>query len=178
MKVNQLALLGILGVTLATAGCTTAKARYTTSPDNTKILQAYQGKAISMTSMQAPAAPDIDCRVTNGPIKTADGSSLPDFVKNAFNDELKHAGIYGTHNGTLTGRINKISLSTSSSHWVLSLTVISTNGKSLTVEDRYEFTGGPDVWTSCTNATHALTPAVQSVIKKTVSDPGFKDLMN
>jgi len=62
--------------------------------------------------------------------------------------------------------------------WDLSLTLKSNNGQSLAVENKYEFKSGFDAITACNQTAQALGPAVQDLIKKAISDPRFKTLMN
>ncbi|WP_157956549.1 hypothetical protein [Dyella sp. C11] len=178
MKKSRLALLGMM---LVVSGCSTmTPARYSVSVDNDMILKTYQGKTLNVASLDAPATYDANCRLM-GPIKASDGATIPQFVQKAFNDEFKLAGVYGD-NAVVTGRMEKIAFSSSagltSGWWDLSLTLNSNNGNSLSVENKYEFKSGFDAITACNQTAQALGPAVQDLIKKAVSDPRFKTLMN
>ena len=53
----------------------------------------------------------------------------------------------------------------------------SSNGKSMDVASRYEFTSGFDAITACNQTAQSLGPAVQDLIKKTVTDPQFAVLL-
>lgn len=167
---------------LVVSGCSTmTPARYSVSVDNDMILKNYQGKTLSLTSLDAPQSYDANCRLM-GPIQASDGATIPQFVQKAFNDEFKLAGIYGNGNAVLTGRMDKIAFSSSagltSGWWDLSLTLHSNNGKSLSVENKYAFKSGFDAITACNQTAQALGPAVQDLIKKAVSDPHFRELMD
>jgi len=179
VKMNRLVLLGMI---LVVSGCSTmTPARYSVSVDNDMILKKYQGKTLQVASLDAPASYDANCRLM-GPIKASDGATIPQFVQKAFNDEFKLAGVYGESNAVLTGRMEKIAFSSSSGltngWWDLSLTLNSNNGRSLSVENKYDFKSGFDAITACNQTAQALGPAVQDLIKKAVSDPRFKELMN
>lgn len=179
MKKIRLALVGVM---LVVSGCSTmTPARYAVSVDNDMILKGYQGKMLNLASMSAPASYDANCRLM-GPIQASDGATIPEFVRKAFNDEFKLAGVYGDGNAVLTGRMDKIAFSSSAGltngWWDLSLTLDSNNGRSLSVENKYQFKSGFDAITACNQTAQALGPAVQDLIKKAISDPRFKTLMN
>ncbi len=111
-------------------------------------------------SMSAPQTFDANCRLM-GPIQAADGMTIPEFVKKAFNDEFKFADIYDKNDGVkLTGTMDQISFSSSSGltfgWWALGLTLRSENGKSLTVSNRYYFKSGFDAITACNQTAQAL----------------------
>jgi hypothetical protein len=174
--------LALLGVVLVVSGCSTmTPARYSVSVDNDMILKGYQGKTLSLASLEAPANYDANCRLM-GPVQASDGATIPEFVRKAFNDEFKLAGIYGDGNAVLTGRMDTIAFSSSAGltngWWDLSLTLHSNNGQSLDVENKYAFKSGFDAITACNQTAQALGPAVQDLIKKAISDPRFKTLMN
>ena len=62
-------------------------------------------------------------------------------------------------------------------YWTFSLQVSNkASGKSLTADSRYDFDSGFDAVTACMNTSNALTPAVQRLIYKVVSDPEFPSL--
>ena len=92
------------------------------------------------------------------------------------------ADIYDEHNGTqLSGKVNKIDFSSASGitngWWDLAITLHSPNGKSLSVESRYNFKSGFDAITACNQTAQALGAAVQDLIEKTVKDPEFGALL-
>lgn len=164
------------------AGCSTmTPARYSISIDTNQTLKQFKGEKAVLVSMNAPQTFDANCRLM-GPIQAADGMSIPEFVRKAFNDELKFAEIYNDKEGTqLTGTMDHITFSSSSGltsgWWDLGLTLRSANGKSLTVSNRYDFPSGFDAITACNQTAQALGAAVQDLIKKAASDPGFKQLL-
>ena len=51
------------------------------------------------------------------------------------------------------------------------------NGKSIKVANRYEFESSLDPHVACDRTARALTPAVQDLIKKAVTDPQFGALL-
>jgi hypothetical protein len=156
-------------------------ARYSISVDTNQVLKQYKGHKAVLVSLNDPQTFDANCRMM-GPIQAADGMSIPEFVRKAFNDELKFAEIYSETEGTqITGTMDHIVFSSSSGltngWWDLGLTLHSGNGNSLTVSNRYNFPSGFDAITACNQTAQALGAAVQDIIKIAASDPRFKKLL-
>ncbi len=172
-----------LAAALLVTGCSTmTPARYSVSVDTNQILKQFKGEKAVMVTMNAPQSFDPFCRLM-GPIQAADGMSIPEFIRKAFNDELKFAELYDEGAGVkLSGTMDNISFSSSSGltngWWDLGMTLRSANGKSLTVSNRYDFPSGFDAITACNQTAQALGPAVQDLIKKAVSDPAFRGLIS
>lgn len=107
--------------------------------------------------------------------------SIPQFVEKAFNDELKFADLYSDSGVALDGQLSKIEFSSTSGltsgWWDIGLKLKSSNGKAMAVENRYEFKSGFDAVTACNQTAQALGPAVQDLIKRTVTDPSFGPLL-
>jgi hypothetical protein len=112
-----------------------------------------------------------------GPIQASDGMTIPQFVEKAFNDEFKFASIYADNGVVLSGTLSQIEFSSSAGltngYWLLGMTLKSSNGKSMTVDSRYDFKSGFDAITACNQTAQALGPAVQDLIKKAVTQPNF-----
>jgi hypothetical protein len=162
-------------------GCSTmTPARYAVSVDNNLALKKYEGSRVKVVSMAPPASFDPNCRLM-GPIQASDGMTIPQFVQKAFNDELKFANLYAEDGVTLDGNFTTIAFSSTSGltngWWELDLALKSSNGKSMNVSNRYEFKSGFDAITACNQTAQALGPAVQDLIKKTVTDPQFAALL-
>ena len=109
--------------------------------------------------------------------------SIAQFVEKAFNDELKLANIYSDNGVSLIGSLTEINFSSGhkgllASGWRdLSLSLSSDNGKSMRVANRHEFQSSLDRYVACDRTAQALTPAVQDLIKKAVTDPQFGALL-
>lgn len=171
----------LIAVCAAMAGCSTmTPARYSVSVDNNQLLKQYAGKNLELASLGAPASYDSNCRLM-GPIHAGDNMTIPQFVQKAFNDELKFAGLYSENATKLDGMLDKIQFSSTSGltsgWWDLALTLKSSNGKSLSTQNKYEFKSGFDAITACNQTAQALGPAVQDLIKKAISDPAFQTLL-
>jgi hypothetical protein len=170
-----------LGLVLALTGCSTmTPARYSVSMDNNQALKQYAGSAARLVSLAPPAEYSPNCRLM-GPIQASDGMTIPQFVEKAFNDELKFAGVYAENGPALTGTIDHIEFSSTAGltngWWDLAWTLKSGNGRSLSVQNRYGFKSGFDAVTACNQTAQALGPAVQDLIRKTVTDARFGELI-
>ena len=176
MKITFLIITALMMV-----GCSTMQPpRYQMSTDNNQLLKQLpniKGEFITLTQAKkfSPA-----CRLM-GPIEPADGLSFPAFITKAFNDELKMADKFAKDGVKITGDITKIQFSSISGlingYWDISLALRSSNGHVLSVSNKYKFKSGYDAITACNATADALTPAVQDLIKATIQDPKFAELM-
>jgi len=172
----------LLAITvLALSACSTMQPpRYAVSVDNTQVLEKLSGINGEFVSLNQPVKFSSGCRLM-GPIEPADGLTISQFITKAFNDELKMAEKYSKDAVKVTGDITKIELSSSSGvtngYWNLGLSLNSTNGTNLTVNNKYFFKSGFDGITACNATADALSPAVQDLIKATVNHPEFANLM-
>jgi hypothetical protein len=159
-------------ITVLVSGCSTYSAtRYSIATDNVMVLRSLNGKTINVGafSSTSPGQKEIMCRGV-GPIKTPDGEPFSDFVRKALLDELKIANIYSASAPvTLTGNLNALDFSSQGGRWNLSLTVKSSNGKSMTTTEVYSYTSSFYGETACNQTAQAFMPAVQNLVGKVVS---------
>jgi hypothetical protein len=150
------------------------------SVDNNQALKKLEGSKVRLASISSPINFDANCRLM-GPIQAADGMTIPQFVEKAFNDEFKFAGLYSDSGTALTSVLSKIEFSSTSGltsgYWHLGMDLKSSNGKAISVDNRYEFKSGFDAITACNQTAQALGPAVQDLIKKAVTHPEFAALI-
>jgi len=105
------------------------------------------------------------------------------YFKKALEDELKVAGIYAASSPTVTlsGAVNRLEFSSSrgltGGAWDIDVTLISSNGKSMTAAEHYEFESGFVADTACKQTAEAYMPTVQNLIGKIVRSPEFKGLL-
>lgn len=170
----------ILALGLLSACSTMTPARYSISVDNNQALKAHQGHSFRLASVTASGDYNPNCRLA-GPIQAADGMTIPQFVEKAFNDELKFAELYSEDGTQLRGDLTTISFSSSkgltNGNWALAMTLTSSNGASMDASVSYDFKSGFDAITACNQTAQALTPAVQDLINKIISDPRFASLI-
>jgi hypothetical protein len=160
--------------------CSTyAAQRYSVNADTVVALRQFAGHAVSVGAFTStpPGENVITCRAV-GPIKTPDGEPFSEFVRKALVAEMKIAGIYADNAATvLTGSLDAIDFSTMSGNWRLSLTLVSSNGHSLSQTENYSFSSSYVGETACNQTAQALMPAVQDLIARTVNDPAFRTLI-
>ena len=178
MKIYQpiAGFIALVGLTVLSSGCSTYSAsRYSINSDNVVAMRTLNGKMINVGSFSATKAGEreIMCRGV-GPIKTPDGEPFSEFVRKAFLDELKIASVYSASAPiTLTGNLDSIDFSSASGDWNLALTVKSSNGKSLSVNESYAFTSSFNGETACNQTAQAFMPAVQNLVGKVVRSQEF-----
>lgn len=163
--------LSVIVIAGLAAGCSTySAARYSIAPDNVVALRSLNGKLVNVGAFSAttPGQKEISCRGV-GPIKTPDGELFSEFVRKALLDELRIANAFAASAPvTLTGNLDSIDFSSNSGNWNLSLTVRSSNGKSITVAENYAYTSNFYGETACNQTAQAFMPAVQNLVGKVV----------
>lgn len=163
-----------------TACSTMQPPRYAVSVDNIQTIKQLKNINGEFTLLNQPIKFNSNCRLM-GPIEPADGLSIPQFITKAFNDELKMAEKHSNNAVKISGDITKIEFSSitglTNGYWDIGLSLKSSNGKSLTISNKYSFKSGFDAITACNATADALAPAVQDLIKSTVNHPEFPGLM-
>jgi len=162
------------------SGCSTYAAdRYSISADNVTALRNVGSNQINVGEFTStePGLSVLTCRAV-GPIKTPDGETFAEFVKEAFVSELKIAELYSPDGPvTLTGNLDEIDFSSGSGTWNIALTVDSSNGQSISVREDYSFQTSFAGAVACNQTAQALMPAVQDLIASLIADPRFPDLI-
>ena len=177
-------IIALISIVLLSTGCMTiTPGRYSILVDNHQALKKYAGSQVRIAAMLTPVNYRASCRLITGKILGPDGMSIAQYVEKAFNDELKLANIYSDNGVSLIGSLTEINFSSghkgllANGWWDLSLSLSSDNGKSMRVANRHEFQSSLDRYVACDRTAQALTPAVQDLIKKAVTDPQFGALL-
>jgi hypothetical protein len=167
---------------LATGCATNNSPRYASSADTVHALRGMKiGEVATVGNFTMTSTADLQCRAV-GPIMLPDNHNLPSYIKKALEDELKMAGMYNPTNPAvnLTGLVNKAAFTSAKGffqgHWELDVTIQSSNGKSVSAQEQYEFDSAYLADKGCQKTADALVPAVQNVLQKIVTSPSFKDL--
>lgn len=178
--------LKVITITVSAAAlsaCTTyTTPRYAISADNNVALKRLDSAAISVGAFSGPAKFDPMCRAS-GPLAAPDGMSYSDYIRKAFEDELKVAGIYATEKPriSITGTVKKLDFfsfrGVTGGTWDIEILLKSSNGKTMPVNERYEFESGYVYSVACKQTAEAFFPAVQNLIGKAVRSPEFKTLI-
>lgn len=167
----------------ALTGCETPTTqRYAISADNNQAIKALGVSNVGVGTFQPPADFSANCRAL-GPLKVSDGMSHTQYIQKAFEDEFKVAGVFASKDAsaTLTGKVNQLEFSSSKGltggYWKIDVTLTSSNGKSLPVNEYYEFSSGFSAPEACRNSAEAFSRAVQNLVGKAVRDPAFPALV-
>ena len=141
----------------------------------------FRGQAVNVGQFTAakPDRTEITCRAV-GPTKTPDGESFEEYIRKAFIADLDIAEVYSAAAPvTLTGRLDAIDFSSglTDAAWDIALTISSSNGKSLSVDNHYSFAGNFVGEVACNQTAQALMPAVQDLIGKMITHPDFAALL-
>jgi hypothetical protein len=169
----------------ALTGCESMVApRYSANADNNVAIKALRVGGVSVGKFTGPANFDPNCRLV-GALETADGLTHTQYVRRAFEEEFKFAGIYAASapRVVLEGRITNMEFSSTSSRsltaglWTIELTLTSSNGATMRAAEKYEFTSGLVALTACKQTAEAFAPAVQNLVGKFVRSPEFARLV-
>jgi hypothetical protein len=164
---------------LTLAGCDSfTAAPYSISANNDVALKSALGtERIGIGIFSMGAKFDPGCRLA-GPIQLPNGLTFEGYIQNAFADELKVAGLYDDHGPiVLQGVVDDLRFSTTEGTWDIGLTVKSSNGKTITVTEHYDFHSSFSAMSACHNASDAFQPAVQALIGKVIAAPEFQLLL-
>lgn len=177
---RTLALIGACMVLVACESPTTQ--RYAISADNHQAIKALGATGVGIKPFEAPPEYSPNCRAL-GPMKVADNLTHTQYIQKAFEDELKIAGAYepNTARVTLGGKVNRLDFSSSKGitggYWQIDLTLVSSNGKTLGVNEYYEFNSGFAANEACRNTAEAYSRAVQNLVGKAVRSAEFASLL-
>lgn len=171
--------LALVVLALLVAGCETYMApRYGISADNVVALRNLAPARIKVDAFADSGQFSDGCRAA-GPITIGDGLTFAGYIRKALIDEMKIAGVYDESGSvTLTGKVDRLAFSSTVAYWDIGLTVTSSNGRSVSVEERYQFPGAFAAETACKRVSDAIYPAVQNLLQKLIASPGFRALVN
>jgi hypothetical protein len=168
----------ILAAMMLTGCSSYAASRYSISADNVRTLREYRGQTVNVGPFTATESKtEITCRAV-GPIKTPDGESFEAYVRKAFIDELTIAEVFAPGAPvTIVGNLDSVDFSSNSGVWKFGLTLTSSNGQRLSVTDAYGYGFNFVGEVACNQTAHALMPAVQNLVAKTVRHHDFRALI-
>lgn len=169
----------VLVALIALAGCDSfSAAPYSISADNDVALKSALGtEHVGVGPFTAAKAFDTSCRLA-GPIQLPEGLTYPSYIQKAFADELKVAGLYDEKSPVvLTGVVDDLKFGSMGGTWDITLTLRSSDGKSMKAAEHYEFHTSYTAGSACHNVADAFQPAVQGLVGKVVAAPEFRTLL-
>lgn len=153
---------------------------YNSDPHIVSALQTYGRQKIRVVDFDAAlgeggASP---CRGYNV-IATAGKGGLVRYIQDAFISELELAGLYSPDSPLiLKGTVTQIALETlAHGKWTIKMTLLSSNGRSISASEQFYFKANIVGQHACQTASNTYSYAVQNLIRKLVSAPGFKLLL-
>ncbi len=178
--IKKILLAGACGLLLAACETPTTQ-RYAISADNSMAIRNLHASGVGIGSFSPPADFSANCRAL-GPVRVADNLSHTEYIRKAFEDEMKVAGAYAAAPRVLlNGKIDKLEFSSSrgltGGSWTIDMSLASSNGKTLSVKEYYEFDSGFSAPEACRQTAEAFSRAVQNLVGKAVNDPGFPTLV-
>jgi hypothetical protein len=150
--------------------------------DNNLAVKALGVGALGVGEFSGPANFDANCRAL-GPVQVTDGITHTQYIRKAFEEEFKIAGVFatGVPRVTVTGSVSKLEFSSTrgltGGTWEIDLQLLSSNGSRMNVTERFEFPSGFIATTACKQTAEAFAPAVQNLVGKSVRSPEFKSLV-
>lgn len=169
-------------VYVCVSGCTHVADRYSISVDNVTTLRSLKGQSVNIGPFSSAATIDpthVQCAGVQ--ISPPDGLSYTEYARQALLDELRMAELFSANaEVTLTGTLNLVDVSSpafvTSGEWNLGLSLQSSNGKSLTVNEHYTYKTN-FIETACEVSARTLTPAMQNLIGKLIHSAEFPGLL-
>jgi len=123
------------------------------------------------------------CRAA-GSINSNEFDSLAHYINDALSKELERSGLIENDSPRiiLSGEFKKLEFSSTHNafdgFWKYILTINSSNGNSLIVEENYEFGTSFFGGTACRKTAEAFMPSVQILINKIITSERFDELLN
>ena len=141
---------------------------YKLEPDNTAELKKLKNANIGLGEFI-----DVQKYKGNCSITPPANQTYAAYTKQAFSKELKAAGLLNenTPRITLSGRIEKLESSTGT--WDMTLTLISSNGKSMTTSEHYEF----DTAGGCIKTSDSFISTLQEIFYSSITSEEFLALI-
>ena len=165
------------------AGCETlVTPRYSVSGDNNIAVKALGVSGLAAGEFTGPPTFDANCRAL-GPVEVTDGITHTQYIRKAFEEEFKIAGIFAESSPriTLMGTVTRLEFSSTRAitggSWDIDLTLTSSNGSVMKAAERYEFSSGFGAATACKQTAEAFTPAVQNLVGKIFRSAEFRALV-
>lgn len=153
---------------------------YNSDPQIVSALGAYGGQKIRVVDFDSALGEGYAsaCRGYNL-IATAGKGGLVRYIQDAFISELELAGMYSPDSPLiLKGTVTQILVETlTHGKWTLKMTLLSSNGRSLSVSEQFPFKANIAGQHACQTASDMYPYAVRNLIRKLVTSPNFKLLL-
>jgi hypothetical protein len=181
-------LLPLIVATILLTGCESIVpmnvARYSSNPLVQQVLLEHPGLSVSVGhfSMGPSIGEKLECLIED--IALPDGATISEYIRSSLIAELGAAGHYSPNaQVSISGTVEmaeleytrRVMLGAHGGTWRLQVSLVSTNGSSISVEAVHSYNTG---WAPirCNIAADYLMPAVQTLVSETVRHSGFFEL--
>lgn len=170
----------ILAATTLFAGCTIYKTvpHYTPDPLNVETVRATVEIPVNIGEFaDASFRKELTCRSLAIVETPEDGWTYADAIRYALIDELTQAERYDPESPvTITGLLNRIDFETEKGSWIIRMTLTSSNGKTMTIEQKHEYNGIGAGEIACSQAASNYLPVFTAFMKQLLTSPEFAEL--
>src|SRR3546814_18574084 len=113
-----------------------------------------------------------------GPVRELDCESFANYICGAMVYGMKVAEIYAPSSSTvISGNLDVIDFWSGIGYWSMSLTLKSTNGKTMTIAEKYPYKISYWGQTACFLTAQAFVPVVQYLVGRVVLSAEFNGLL-
>lgn len=172
--------LAMLAAITLVAGCTIYKSvgHYTPDPLNVETVRATVEIPVNIGEFSdASFRKELTCRSLAIVETPQDGWTYADAIRYALIDELTQAERYDPESPvTITALLNRIDFETEKGSWIIRMTLSSSNGKTMTIEETllYSNMGAGEI--ACMQAASNYLPVLTAFMKQLLASPEFAEL--
>ena len=169
-------ILATLLISFFVSSCTIYKSvsHYTPDPETAMVARNTIEIPINIGNFSDTSfRKELTCR-SLAIIKAPDNWTFADAIRYALIDELIQADRYDTLSPvTISAQLNRIDFETEKGSWIIQITFSSSNGKSMTLEEKTNFNSILMGEAACTQAVFYYKPLLQNLIKSLITSPDF-----
>ncbi|AJR08392.1 hypothetical protein C9J03_10995 [Photobacterium gaetbulicola] len=172
--------VGVVAAAVALlSGCETTNAiPYKASASNVATIQTTLNDDSNLAVGKVTMSDDVSllCRL-NGDVVVYPGKTIPEYVQDAFLEELIMAQKYNAKASQVNIDLEEVSFSSvTPANWQITANVASSNGESFIVNVKHEFDTSWSAAGACKNVADAFGPTTQALIKEIVNNEKFASL--
>lgn len=172
--------LAMLAAISLFAGCTIYKTvpHYTPDPANAETVRAHIEIPVNIGEFaDASFRKELTCRSLAIVESPQDGWTYADAIRYALIDELTQAERFDPESPvTITALLNRIDFETEKASWIIRMTLASSNGKTMTIEETHEYSATGMGEAACIQAASNYMPLLTRFMKNLLASPEFAEL--
>jgi hypothetical protein len=172
-------LLASMAALILLAGCAVFKTvpHYTPDPENAEIVRKAIDAPVNVGEFSdASYRKELTCR-SLAIVEAPDSWSYADVIRYALIDELAQAQRYDPDAPvTITAQLDRIDFETEKGTWIIRMTLASSNGKTMTIEQRHTWDSPAFGEWACTRAVSRYMSVLTQFMKRLLASPEFAEL--